>query len=211
MFAFVMTGATAAMVPNARAATTADDPDAAKQSLDMQLQSLREQLHDTEGTLAAAYLALRQTEAQLPGAQAAVSRAQADVRSAEAADAQAAADLALAQANENKAQDELSATSAEIVRGRDRVANFAGQVYMEQGMGSFGAAVDAANPQQFADRMALVGAVIDNQHSALSRLANARASQAALQAHLVALRADSQQAKSRAEAAVAARRDAIRR
>lgn len=195
-------------MPFAQAATRADDPDAQKQSVDTQLQQLRAQLHDTEASLAEAYLALRDTEAKLPGAQAALTQAEADLRAAEAADAQAAADLQRAQANEQKAIAELDATTAEIARGRGRVASFAGQVYMEQGMGSFGAAVDAANPQQFADRMALVGAVMDNQHSALTRLATARASQTAQKAHVEALRADSERAKKKAEDAVAARTSA---
>lgn len=204
----VCAGLLATTMPFAQAATVADDPDAAKRSVDSELQALREQLHDTEGNLAAAYLSLRETEAQIPGAQAQLTQAEADVKAAEAADRQAAADLALAQANEKKAQEELDATTAEIAKGRDRVASFASQVYMEQGMGSFGAAVDAANPQQFADRMAMVGAVMDNQHSTLTRLATARASQTAQRAHVEALRVDSEKAKKKAEEAVAARRAA---
>ena len=138
----------------------ADDPDAQKRSVDSALSQLREDLHDTEAGLAAAYLALRETEAKIPGAQAALTAAEGQLAAAQAADAQAAADLKLAQANEKKAEDQLAATSDQIVAGRGRVAAFAGQVYMEQGMGSLNAAVDADSPQQLADRLALVGAVM---------------------------------------------------
>lgn len=185
-----------------------DDPDTAKRSLDSQLDQLREELHDTEATLAAAFVALKETEARIPAAQAALDQAQGEVRAAEAADAQAAADLQLAQANEKKAEDELASTADQIVRGRGRVAAFAGQIYMEQGLGSINVAVDSNSPQQFADRLALVGAVMDSQHSTLSRLATAKASQTAQEAHLTALRGDSEAAKKKAEDAVKAKQAA---
>ena len=100
----------------------ADDPDAQKRSVDSALSQLREDLHDTEAGLAAAYLALKETEAKIPGAQAALTAAEGQLAAAQAADAQAAADLKLAQANEKKAEDQLAATSDQIVAGRGRVA-----------------------------------------------------------------------------------------
>lgn len=50
----------------AGAARVADDPDAAKRSIDAQLEALRHDLHDTEASLATALLALKATEAKAP-------------------------------------------------------------------------------------------------------------------------------------------------
>ncbi|HQF03582.1 MAG TPA: M23 family metallopeptidase [Phycicoccus sp.] len=192
----------------AGAARVADDPDAAKRSIDAQLEALRHDLHDTEASLATALLALKATEAKLPEARAALAKADDQAKAAEAADALAAQEVEIAAANEKKAQEELAETMAAIAKGRGRVAAFAGQVYMEQGMGTFNAAVDAANPQEIADRLSLVGAVMDTQHHALSRLATAQASQTAQEAHVEALRVDSETAKRKAEEAVKAARAA---
>ena len=185
-------------------AQAADDPDAAKRSVDAQLQALRDQLHDTEAGLAAAYLALKETEAKLPGAQADLAKTQAQVDLAQAAKAQADADLKLAQANEKKAEDELADTMAQITAGRGKVATLASQIYMEQGLTSLTLAVNADSPQQLADRLTTVGAVTDVQNSALTRLATARANLTAQESRLSALRADSEKAKAKAEQAVAA-------
>lgn len=191
-----------------QSAVAAEDPDAAKASVDAQLEQLRGHLHDTEATLANAVLALRTTEAKLPAAQADLAAAQAKADQAVAADAQAAQELRVAQANEQKAKDELAVTTDSIVKGRGRVAAFAGQVYMEQGMGSFNLAAQANDPQQLADRLSMVGVVMDSQHQMLSRLATSQASQRALESHVVALRADSEAAKRKAEDSVRAAQSA---
>ncbi|CCH68894.1 exported hypothetical protein [Phycicoccus elongatus Lp2] len=60
----------------------ADDPDAQKRSVDSALSQLREDLHDTEAGLAAAYLALKETEAKIPGAQAALTAAEGQLAAA---------------------------------------------------------------------------------------------------------------------------------
>jgi murein DD-endopeptidase MepM/ murein hydrolase activator NlpD len=65
-------------------------------------------------------------------------------------------------------------------------------------------ALSSTDPQQFADRIALVDTVMDVQGETLDRLATEQASLTALEDHLSALRADSAEKKKRAEAALAA-------
>jgi murein DD-endopeptidase MepM/ murein hydrolase activator NlpD len=77
-------------------------------------------------------------------------------------------------------------------------------MYQEQGLGTLDAAVAAESPQEFADRVALVGTVMDVQSRSLSRLATARATQTALEDHLSAVRADATAASERAKRALAA-------
>lgn len=180
------------------------DPSKQKRSVDAQIQQLREDLHETNADLASAYIALRTTQAKLPGAQATLTSAQAAASRAEVANAMAAQELEVAQANETKAQEQLAATSKEIRQSRGQVAQFAAQIYQEQGFGELDMAMTSTTPQQFADRIALIGTVMDLQGQSMVKLATARASQTAQEDHLSALRADSEKAKRKAEATLAA-------
>ena len=180
------------------------DPNRQKRKVDTQIEQLREDLSETNSSLAAAYTALQATQARLPAAQAALTRAQGVAARAETANAMAAQELAVAQANETKAQDELASTSKQIRESRDEVAQFASQIYQEQGFGEFDMAMTSTSPQQFADRIALIGTVMDLQGQSMVALATARASQTAQEDHLSALRSDSEKAKRKAEATLAA-------
>ena len=182
------------------------DPDPAKQKrqVDAQIDKLREDLHETNADLAEAYIALKTTQAKLPGAQSALTQAQAAAARAETANAIAAQELEVAQANETKAQDELATTTREIRDSRGQVAQFAAQIYQEQGFGELDMAMTSTSPQEFADRIALIGTVMDLQGQSMVKLATARASQTAQEDHLSALRADSQKAKRKAEVSLAA-------
>ncbi|MDT0214604.1 peptidoglycan DD-metalloendopeptidase family protein [Rothia sp. ARF10] len=180
------------------------DPSKQKRSVDAQINQLREDLHETNADLANAYIALRTTQAKLPGAQAALTQAQAAASRAEVANAMAAQELEVAQANETKAQDELAATSKEIRDSRGQVAQFAAQIYQEQGFGELDMAMTSTTPQQFADRIALIGTVMDLQGQSMVKLATAKATQTAQEDHLSALRADSEKAKRKAEETLAA-------
>ncbi|WP_035950644.1 M23 family metallopeptidase [Knoellia flava] len=197
--------ASLAMVAPVSASPSADpDPSKQKRSVDAQINQLREDLHETNADLANAYIALRTTQARLPGAQAALTQAQAAASRAEVANAMAAQELEVAQANETKAQDELAATSKEIRESRGQVAQFAAQIYQEQGFGELDMAMTSTTPQQFADRIALIGTVMDLQGQSMVKLATAKASQTAQEDHLSALRADSEKAKRKAEATLSA-------
>jgi murein DD-endopeptidase MepM/ murein hydrolase activator NlpD len=180
------------------------DPHQQKRKVDSQIDKLREDLHETNATLANAYLALQTTQGKLPAAQAALTSARSAATRAETANAMAEQELAVAQANETKAEDELASTSRQIRDSRSQVAQFAAQIYQEQGFGEFDMAMTSTTPQQFADRIALIGTVMDLQGQSMVALATARASQTAQEDHLSALRADSEKAKKKAEAALAA-------
>ncbi|WP_404381552.1 peptidoglycan DD-metalloendopeptidase family protein [Knoellia locipacati] len=180
------------------------NPNSQKRKVDAQIDQLREDLHETNADLAEAYIALRTTQGQLPGAQAALTQAQAAASRAETANAIAAQELEVAQANETKAQDELAATTKEIRDSRGQVAQFAAQIYQEQGFGELDMAMTSTSPQQFADRIALIGTVMDLQGQSMVKLATAKASQTAQEDHLSALRVDSEKAKRKAEATLVA-------
>jgi len=64
------------------------------------------------------------------------------------------------------------------------VAQFAAQIYQEQGFGQLDMALSSTDPQQFADRIALVDTVMDVQGETLDRLATEKASLTALEDHL---------------------------
>ena len=64
-------------------------------------------------------------------------------------------------------------------------------------------ALSSTDPQQFADRIALVDTVMDVQSQTMDRLSTEKASLTALEDHLSALRADSADKKKQAEAALA--------
>ena len=193
-----------ALVSHTPAVHAEPDPGRQKQRVDAQIEQLREDLHDTNADLAEAFIALRTTQARLPGAQSALDQARAAAGRAETANAMAAQELAVAQANETKAQEDLAATSTEIVESRGQVAQFAAQIYQEQGFGEFDMAMTSTTPQEFADRIALIGTVIDLQSQSMVTLATAKASQTAQEDRLSALRGDSQKAKRKAETTLAA-------
>ncbi|WP_169743377.1 M23 family metallopeptidase [Knoellia sinensis] len=190
--------------PVAARSSADPDPNQQKRKVDSQIDQLREDLLDTNADLANAFIALKTTQGKLPGAQAALGRAEAAASRAQTANAIAAQELEVAEANEVKAQDELAATSKEISDSRGEVAQFAAQIYQEQGFGEFDMAMTSTTPQQFADRIALIGTVMDLQGQSMVKLATAKASQTAQEDLLSALRVDSEKAKRKAESTLAA-------
>jgi murein DD-endopeptidase MepM/ murein hydrolase activator NlpD len=181
----------------------ADDPDKAKKKVDQQIEDLKDELEDTSADLKSAYVALRKTQAALPGAQANLDRAQAAVAKADAYNDEMAIKLQVAQANEAKAVDELASTRKDAVDSRNRVAQFASQLYQDQGMGQLSVALNATTPDDFANRMAMNDTVMDVQQQTLSKLATAQAAATAQEAHIRALRQQVAAAKKAAEAALA--------
>ncbi|PRY62819.1 murein DD-endopeptidase MepM/ murein hydrolase activator NlpD [Knoellia remsis] len=194
----------AVVAPTSAVQSADPDPSKQKKKVDAQVEQLKEDLHETNAQLAAAYTALKTTQGKLPGAQAALSQAQSAAARAENANAVAAQELEVAQANETKAQEELKATSTEISRSREQVAQFAAQIYQDQGFGELDMAMTSTSPQQFADRIALIGTVMDLQSRSIEELATSRASLTAQEDRLSALRADSERAKRKAESTLAA-------
>ncbi len=194
--------ALALMTTSAQAVSTGSDPGKDKRTVDAQVDKLKDQLHETSSDLSAAYTALQSTQNQLPAARATLTRAQSAAAAADRANTVATQELQAAQASEKKAEDELASTTKEVAASRTRVAQFAAQIYQEQGFGQLDMALSSTDPQQFADRIALVDTVMDVQSQTMDRLATEQASLTALEDHLSALRKDSTEKKKQAAAAL---------
>ena len=179
------------------------DPSKAKKQVDRQVASLKNHLDDLSASLKDAYLALERTQAAIPVAQAALDRATAAQQRADQYNDQMAVALQVAQANEARAVDDLAKTRAAVTDSRTRVARFASQLYQDQGMGQLSVALSATSPEDFANRIAMTDTVMDVQHQELGRLATSQAAATAQEAHLTALRAQSQAAKDAAQKALA--------
>ncbi len=186
---------------SAEAVPTGSDPGKDKRKVDAQVDQLKAQLQETSSDLSAAYTALRSTQDKLPAARTVLEKAQNAAATADRANAVAAQELEAARASEKKAEDKLASTTKKVKSSRTRVAQFAAQIYQEQGFGQLDMALSSSDPQQFADRIALVDTVMDVQSETMDRLATERASLTALEDHLSALRADSAQKKKQAQAA----------
>ncbi|KAF0834843.1 murein DD-endopeptidase MepM/ murein hydrolase activator NlpD [Ornithinibacter aureus] len=201
-------------ITTAQATPSAADPNKEKLKVDARVEQLKELLDDTSQDLSAAYVALEATKGRLPAARIALADAVSKALAADRANSVAAQEFEAAKASEDKAQAQLSATTMQVSASRTRVAQFAAQVYQEQGFGQLDMALSSTDPQQFADRLALVDTVMGVQGETMERLATEQASLTALEDHLSALRADSAEKKEQAEAALAraesARDDAAR-
>lgn len=187
----------------AEAVPTGSDPGQEKRKVDAQVDRLKDQLDETSADLSAAYTALQNTQNKLPAARTVLAKAQNAAAAADRANAVATQELEAARASEQKAQDELATTTKEVAASRTRVAQFAAQIYQEQGFGQLDMALSSSDPQQFADRIALVDTVMDVQSETMERLSTEQASLTALEDHLSALRADSAVKKKQAAAALA--------
>ncbi|MGL5928076.1 MAG: peptidoglycan DD-metalloendopeptidase family protein [Dermatophilaceae bacterium] len=187
----------------AQAMPQAPDPGREKERVDARVERLEDQVGDTSADLSAAYRALQQTQSRLPTARSALDKAQAAASAADRANTVAAQELEVAQANEQKSERELAAATAAVAANRTRVAQFASQIYQEQGFGQLDMAFSSTDPQQFADRLALVDTVMDVQDRTMQRLTTERAGLTALEDRLSALRADFTAKKKAAEAALA--------
>lgn len=196
-------GATGLVLGSALPAPASPDPGARKKVVDQRIDALENHLDDTSAALATAYKNLKATQDKLPGARAVLQKAQATAQAAEQAKAVAAQQLQVARANEAKARSDLEDATAEVAAGRKRIAQFAAQIYQEQGFGQLDVALSSTEPQQFADRIAMVDTVLDVQSSTMERLTTEQANLTALEDHLTALRVDSDRKKRAAEAALA--------
>ena len=194
--------AVALATSSAAAVPTGSDPGKEKRKVDAQVDQLKNQLDETSADLSAAYTALQTTQNKLPAARTVLEKAQNAAAAADRANSVAAQELEAAQASEKKAEDKLASTTTAVASSRTRVAQFAAQIYQEQGFGQLDMALSSTDPQQFADRIALVDTVMDVQSQTMDRLATEEASLTALEDHLSALRADSAEKKKKAQDAL---------
>jgi murein DD-endopeptidase MepM/ murein hydrolase activator NlpD len=196
-----LTCAVGVAVPSAAHAAT--DPGVEKRRVDAKVDALKGDVEDTSAALKSAYARLQGTKAKLPAARDVLAKAQAAAAAADQANTVAAQELEVARANERKAQADLERTTKAVASGRKRLAQFAAQIYQEQGFGQLDVALSSTDPQQFADRIALVDTVMDVQGQTMEQLATEQAGLTALEDHLSALRADSAAKKKAAEEALA--------
>ena len=131
--------------------------------------------------LKTAYTDLHATQDKLPAAQAALEQARGAAEAADAAEAAAAQELEVAKANEAKARADLRRRPRRVAAGRKRVAQFAAQIYQQQGFGQLDVALSSTQPQEFADRLAMVDTVLDVQNATMERLATEQADLTALE------------------------------
>ncbi len=188
-----------AAAPSAPAAT---DPGDRKKTVDRKIDELKDHLDDTSAALSKAYTSLKATQDKLPAARSALEKARAAADAADRAEAEATQQLEVARANETKAQGDLKKATAEVAAGRKRLAQFAAQIYQQQGFGQLDVALSSTEPQDFADRLAMVDTVLDVQNRTMERLSTEQAGLTALEDHLSALRADSDRKQKAAAAAL---------
>ncbi|MBM6400877.1 M23 family metallopeptidase [Phycicoccus sonneratiae] len=193
----------------APSAPAAPDPGDQKRSVDRKIDALKDHLDDTSAALSKAYSSLKDTQDKLPAARDALEKARAAAVAADQAEAEATQQLEVAKANETKAQGDLAKATKEVATGRKRLAQFAAQIYQQQGFGQLDVALSSTEPQDFADRLAMVDTVLDVQNRTMERLSTEQAGLTALEDHLSALRVDSDR-KQKAAAAALARAQAAR-
>jgi murein DD-endopeptidase MepM/ murein hydrolase activator NlpD len=196
-----LTCAAGVAIPSSASAAT--DPGVEKRKVDAKVDALKNDVEDTSAALKTAYGKLKSTESKIPAARDVLAKAQAAADAADRANTVAAQELEVALANEKKAQADLAKANTAVDAGRKRLAQFAAQIYQEQGFGQLDVALSSTDPQQFADRIALVDTVMDVQGQTMDRLATEQASLTALEDHVSALRADSARKKKAAEDALA--------
>lgn len=189
-------------------AYAADDPADQKRKVDDQLADSRSNLSETSTALVEAWEDLKTTRGKLPGARQAAKDAQAAEESAQSDYEDASAALEAAQADERKAERDLKKTSSEITRTRESVADFAGQVYQQQGLGSLSVAVGAESPDEAVDRIVMAESVSGAQGDVLDELGASRADLVAKGDKLEALRQKTKDAKDTKESALADAREA---
>ncbi len=199
---FTATGVAVACAVGLLVTPATADVKSDKAKVDREIAALREQLHDTSGDLSEAYLALRGTQARMPVVRRAYDAAQAVVLEADQYNDLMATRLQVAQANEARAVSELQDATAEADDAQRRVANFAAQMYQDQGMGQLAVALSATSPDEFATRIAMADTVMDVQRKAVGKLATIRAGAVAQKAHIAALGQDVAEAKAAAQAAL---------
>ena len=192
--------AAALAMPSAEALPTASDPGKDKRRVDAQVDRIKDRSTRPAPTWRPP-TRRSSARAKLPAAQTVLVRAQVAAAAADRANAVAAQELEAA-GQRGQGPGAARHDDAEGRREPERVAQFAAQIYQEQGFGQLDMALSSTDPQQFADRIALVDTVMDVQSETIERLATEQASLTALEDHLSALRADSAEKKKQAEAAL---------
>lgn len=191
---------TAALGVASSSADTGDE----KRKADQQVQQLQDALEGTSTDLVNAFQAWQATAAKLPAAQAALAAAQDAERAANAHNAEVATRLAVAKANEARAVETLAANERQLDETQNTLDSFAAQMFQNGGGSQLSVALGATSADDFATRIVLADTVSSLTNTALAELQTARADGVAQRAYLTAVRAEIDDLKRQAEAAVAA-------
>jgi murein DD-endopeptidase MepM/ murein hydrolase activator NlpD len=191
-------------------AAPADRTSERKQTLDRQLEQLRESLEGTSKSLVDAAVNLKRAQHDLVDANQKLNAAHGAVAEAAKRDRALAGRLALAEAAVAKARRELDTRRQEEVATRSRLGGLAREVYVSTGLSGLSIALSAENPDQFADRMNIAGSALRQQNGAISRLEVQQADTRARQNRLSAAQTEVAELKRESEVLVDRRRQAER-
>ncbi len=183
----------------ATAPAAADSVADRKRQVDRELAEIRETLEGTAAELVEASVALRRAELLLVDARRDLAAAQAAADDARRKDEALAARVQFTEAEVRKADRQLAEHRAAEDETRAALGQIAREAYLTGGMTSLSVALDAENPDDFSERMAVAGTALRVQNGAIARLDVQEAESRARSAKLEALRAEVAELKRQSE------------
>lgn len=141
-----------------------------ERALERQLDDMRESLEGTSKALVDAAVDLRRAQAQLVGANAELAATRAALAAARKRDDVLAERLAVAEAAVEKAGRDLAARRVQEADTRRRLGRIAREAYLTSGLSGLSIALNAASPEQFANRVNVAGTALRQQNGAIARL-----------------------------------------
>jgi murein DD-endopeptidase MepM/ murein hydrolase activator NlpD len=189
-------------------AAPADSVSDRKQTLDRQLNDLRESLEGTSKSLVDAAVNLKRAQSELVVANAKLTKARSALAEAAARDRGLAERLALAEAAVAKAGRDLQARQQQETDTRVRLGSLAREAYVSSGLSGLSLALNAENPDQFADRVNVAGTALRTQNSAIARIEVQQAETRARQSRLAAAQAEVAELKDESEVLLGQRKGA---
>lgn len=179
-----------------------------KQALDRQLDDLRETLEGTAKSLVDAAVDLKRAQSQLVAANVKLTDARSALAAAVTRDRALAGRLALAEAAVAKAGRDLESHRRQEADTRSRLGSLAREAYVNSGLSGLSIALNAENPEQFADRVNIAGTALRHQNSAIARIEVQRADTRARQFRLAAAQREVAELKQESEVLLRQRRSA---
>jgi murein DD-endopeptidase MepM/ murein hydrolase activator NlpD len=186
----------------------ADSASDRKQALDRQLDDLRETLEGTSKSLVDAAVNLRRAQSELVDANQKLDQARSALAAAAARDRVLADRLAVAEAAVAKAARDLAARQQQEAATRNRLGSLAREAYVSSGLSGLSIALNAQDPDQFADRVNVAGTALRRQNGAIARIEVQQADTRARQNKLAAAQAEVAELKRESEVLVSRRREA---
>lgn len=195
------------VAPPARS-VSADSVTERKQRLDRQLDELRETLEGTAKSLVDAAVDLKRAQSELVDANAKLDAARAALAEAAAQDRVLAERLAVAEAAVAKAGRDLHARQQQEANTRGRLGRLARETYAGSRLSGLAIALNAENPDQFADRVNVAGTALRQQNGAIARIRVQQAETRARRSRLAAAESEVAGLKRESEEVLGRRRAA---